>query len=501
MPVLSRNKDYYQIQFEKPDLNALIEETSMPMQLYRLINRLDFKEFHQKYSQVGAPSYPAEDILAVIMLAFSEAIFSSREIEKKCKRDIYYMFITEQRKPDHSTIARFIQKHVKEISTIGAQIIALAQKEKIATFAEIAIDGSKFASASSKKHSMRSDQLERHSKYLQKRMEKTLRKLKETDEKEAKEIEQLEKEQKTLQEKIEKTEKAKKELEERKKLIKDKKDREKHQINIEELDARMMQPISTNGYNAQLAVDTQTGLIAAHEIVVSRSDNNEFVGQHEKTESILGKDENRIYIADSGYISQATFEHIKQNKINAYINDSRERDRKPNVEELLKKNKRLTNYDFTYDKGTNSFTCPNAKALKEEAKGIYECHECGGCKLKMLCCIGKDYKRTTKTYFTQLREEMSEKVNQDKEKMNARKVVERSFGQIKWNLGFRRFSRRGLSGARVELNLLVLSINMVKLLTIFSLFFIIVVNQIQTFLLLEIILLTQPRKSYRAALL
>lgn len=90
MAVLPRTKDHYKIQFEKPDINGLIEETSIPMRLNRLINRLDFKEFHKKYSVVGAPSYPAEDILAVIMLAFSEGIFSSREIEKKCKRDISF---------------------------------------------------------------------------------------------------------------------------------------------------------------------------------------------------------------------------------------------------------------------------------------------------------------------------------------------------------------------------------------------------------------------------
>jgi transposase len=494
MAVLPRNKDNYRIQFEKPDINAFIEEASMPMKLYRLINRLDFKEFHKRYSVVGAPSYPAEDMLAVIMLAFSEGIFSSREIEKKCKRDIYFMFLTEQREPDHSKIARFIKKYEKEIATIGAQIIALAQKEKIATFARIAIDGSKFSSASSKKHSMRSDQLERHGKYLQKRMEKTLTKIKETDKKESKEIERLEKEQRKLQEKIEKTERAKKELEERKKLIKDKNHRECHQINIEEMDARMMQPIATNGYNAQLSVDTQTGLIAAQEIVAARSDNNEFARQHEKTESVLGEDENRIYIADSGYISEATFEYIKQKRVNAYINDSREKENKASVEEFLRKKKRLTNYDFRYDKGTNSFTCPNSKTLKETNKGIYECHECEGCELKMLCCIGKDYKRTTKTKFTELREEMSAKVNQDKEKMNARKAVERSFGHIKWNLGFRRFSRKGISGARVELNLLVLSINMVKIITIFSSFFVKAGNQMKAFMLLQIDILTHPRK-------
>lgn len=485
MPVLPRKKDYYEIQFSKPDINAFIEESSMPMKLYRLINRLDFGEFHKKYSQLGAPSYPAEDMLAIIMMAFSEGIFSSREIEKKCKRDIYYMFITEQRKPDHSTIARFIQKNISEIATIGSQVIALAQKEKVATFSEIAIDGSKFASATSKKHSMRSEQIERYGKYLDKQMEKMLRKLEETDKKETKEIEQLEKEQKKLHKKIEKTERAKKELEERKKLIKNKKDREKHQINIEETEARMMQPIATNGYNAQLSVDTQSGLIVSQSIVVSRSDNNEFAGQHEKTETVLRKDENRKYIADSGYVSQSTYEYIKQNNVDAYINDSREKTRKPSVEELNERNKRLTNYDFTYNKETNIFTCPNSRILKEEKKGIYECRECEGCMLKILCCIGKDYKRITRTNFAELREDMSEKVHRDKEKMNARKAVERSFGQMKWNLGFRRFRRSGISGAQVELDLLALSINMVKIITILSLFFTRVGNRLRVYLSLK----------------
>lgn len=486
MPVLSRTKDNYKLHFEKPDINALVEETSTPMKLYRLINRLDFSEFHKKYSIVGAPSYPAEDMLAIIMLAFSEGIFSSRDVEKKCKRDIYYMFLSEQRNPDHSTIARFIRKNRKEIAMLGAQVIRLAQKEKIATFAEIAIDGSKFASATSKKHSMGSEQLERHGKYLRRRMEKTLTKLKETDKKEAKEIERLEKEERKLQEKIEKTERASKELEGRKKQIDDKKHREHHQINIEEPDARMMQPISTNGYNAQLSVDTETGMIAAQEIVVSRSDNNEFSCQHERTEAVLGENEKRIFIADSGYISEATFEYIKQKGVNAYINDSREKKKRASAEELLKRNKRLTIYDFQYDKKTNSYRCPNEKTLSEINKGIYECAACDDCKIKILCCIGKDYKRITETNFTELRQEMSEKVNRDKEKMNARKAVERSFGQIKWNLGFRRFSRKGISGAQVELSLLTLSINMVKIIAILFSFLTRVGNYISELLLSQI---------------
>ena len=105
--------------------------------------------------------------------------------------------------------------------------------------------------------------------------------------------------------------------------------------------------------------------------------------------------------------------------------------------------------------------------------------------LKKLCCIGNDYKRITRTNFAELREDMSEKVHRDKEKMNARKAVERSSGQMKWNLGFRRFRRRGISGAIVELDLLALSINMVKIITILSLFFTRMGNRLLVYLSLQ----------------
>jgi transposase len=467
MPVLPRNKDKYRLAFEKPDLNYLIDENSLPMRLYGLIGQLDFKEFYDKCSTVGAPSYPPEDMLSVIMLALSEGVYSSREIEKKCKRDIYYMFLTEQRKPDHATIARFIQRFGKEISSLGAQIIKLSREQKIATFDTIAIDGTKIASVSSKKHSMRSEQLDRHLKYLRSRVSKTIVRIQQTDKKERKEIYRLERERKNLELKISNTEKAKKELEKRKEQIKDKEHRENHQINIEEPDARMMQPISTNGYNAQISVDTKSGIIVTHDVVVSRSDNQEFVGQCQKSEAVLGKDENRIYVADSGYISENTFKYLEENKINGYINDSKEKEHPETIEELITKNKRLTPYNFRYDKKQNKIICPNQKYLEEISKDVYECQECENCPLIKLCCPGKrKNKRVTRTNYTCLREEMSEKVKENKEIMRQRKAVERSFAQMKWNLGMTRFGRKGLAGADLELCLMVLSMNMVKIITI-----------------------------------
>lgn len=47
--------------------------------------------------------------------------------------------------------------------------------------------------------------------------------------------------------------------------------------------------------------------------------------------------------------------------------------------------------------------------------------------------------------------------------MNQRKVVERVFGNIKWNLGFKRFSRKGFQGASIEIMIIVLTLNLKKM--------------------------------------
>lgn len=471
MPVLARRKAKIPLPFEKPDLNQLIDENSLPMKLHKLINQLNFKDFYENLSATGAPNYPPEDMMSILMLAFSEGIFSTRKIEERCKRDLYYLFITEQRKPDHSTIARFIQKHKESISKLGVQIVQLAREKKIASFATISIDGSKIASLSSKRHSKRSGGLEAHRRYLEKQIAKVLKKVEVTDKQEAKEIQKLEKEEKWLQKRLEKTKQAQEELARRQNEIQQKELRESHQINIEEPEARMMPIIATNGYNIQLSTDTATGIIAAQSVTIARSDNNEFKPQHKKTEEILGEDRNRTYLGDSGYNSEETLGYVKENNIDAYINDSKEKEKQPGIEELKARGKRLTIYDFVFDKEKNEYICPNRKRLRETETLVYECEQCDGCEVKNLCCRTKEKRRITKTSYTIMREAMSERVRSNKEKMKERKSVERVFGQMKWNLGFRKFHRKGIDGATVELNILAMAINMLKIFNILLCFY------------------------------
>lgn len=472
MPFHKEKKDILELQFEKPNINFLVEEDSEAVKLYNLVKRLDFSEFYKRYSTIGAVAYKPEILFTIYMLSISEGVMSTRAIEKKCKRDVYYIYITEYRKPDHSTIARFLQKFKKEIFGLLPQLVRLAKENKVSSFKSIAIDGSKFQASSSIKHSKKMTDLEREEKLLAREIEKLLHLIQENDKKEARD----ERKTRNLLAQREKLEERRKlladskiELAKRQALIKEKDHRERHQINIEEPDARMMKELNANGYNVQLAVDTKSDLVVNVSVETARSDNYQFGKQHEKAEEILGKDIEREYLADGGYVSTETIDYVDEKNVNAYINDSREIKEIPGVEELVSRGKNLTSEFFRFNKEENEYICPNEKKLKEIKPGIYESEDCEGCMLFHLC--GKTKKRKiTRTEYAKRKEEMREKIKQSPEKMNERKAVERVFGNIKWNLRFRRFRRKDLQGALIEMMMFALAINLKKMAS-FLLFF------------------------------
>ena len=472
MPFFKEQKNILKFQFEKPNVNFLVDEDSEAVRLYNLIKKLDFSEFYKRYSNKGAVAYRPESLFAILVLAILEGILSSRAIEKKCKRDVYFIYFTEYRKPDHSTIARFLKKFRKEIFGLLPQLIRLAKQNKVSSFKTIAIDGSKFQSASSKKHSMRMKRLEKEEKFILRRIEKLLNLLQENDKKENRDekiIKQLKDQKKNLEIRKQKIEESKIELAERQKAIKDKDHRENHQINILEPDARMMNKINSNGYNIQLTVDAESEFIINATVEPDRSDNHQFSKQHQNAESILGEDKQREYLADGGYMSTEAIDYVEDVKVNAYINDSREIRNIPEPDKLLERGKAVISEFFVYSKENNEYTCPDQRQLKEVKPGVYESEDCNGCIIKHLCAKKKEFRRITRTEFTDRKDVMRQKIKQNPEMMNKRKSVERVFGNIKWNLGFNRFTRKDFEGASIEIIMIALALNLKKIgYTLFS---------------------------------
>jgi len=455
-------------------LSEFVEENSKSRYIADLIKELDLKELHSRYSSQGGEAYDPAIMLGILFLGYSEGITSSRKLERACKKDMEFIFISANLRPDHSSISRFRKNHIDILGKYFIEIVKIGKERGIGEFKEIAIDGTKMQANCSKRKSYRERRLDRYIAGLERDIEEYLKESEESDEKErqekTEEIERSEKKRSLINERREELIKRKAELKA--------KDRENHQINIVEPDAKMMIHNGGKGmpsYNAQIAVDTKSGIIVSNEVVQERNDEKQFTRQYENTERNLGEDKNRKYIADSGYNSFNETRNVIEREIDAYIGDRRNKER---LKEEEAKDKVFTKEDFLYNKETDSYKCPNDKILHYNNGTVtergdirrYKTTECEGCKYINKChTVKSEYgKRKVisrdkrEDYSDIMREKMSGKVGEEMMKLRAQ-TVEPVFGNIKSNLGFRRFSMRGLNNVRGEFNLMCIAHNINKL--------------------------------------
>ena len=90
-------------------LEGLIPEDESVRLLSHELEELNYTLLYQAYSAKGRnPAVDPKTMFKILTYAYSQNIYSSRDIEKACRRDINFMWLLAgQKAPDHSTIARF----------------------------------------------------------------------------------------------------------------------------------------------------------------------------------------------------------------------------------------------------------------------------------------------------------------------------------------------------------------------------------------------------------
>ncbi|KJZ94427.1 hypothetical protein ClosIBUN62F_CONTIG29g01014, partial [Clostridium sp. IBUN62F] len=70
---------------------------------------LDYSELNRTYSTIGRnPALLPKTMFAIIVYGYMEGIYSSRALEKACKRDINFKWLLQgQLPPGHNSIDRF----------------------------------------------------------------------------------------------------------------------------------------------------------------------------------------------------------------------------------------------------------------------------------------------------------------------------------------------------------------------------------------------------------
>ena len=507
----------YNYQFKLPfEMEVLIPDDDPVRLLNAFVEELELADLYQSYGKIKSSQVTPRQMFKIVIYAAMNRIYSCRDIETACKRDINFMYLLEGKPaPDHATIARFLSLHFsqcskKTLAEVTEMLYNLGEISGIHIF----IDGTKIESAANRYTFVWKKAVTKHQKRLCQKiavfveeceilyglrfifngkkfglrtLKKIRKKLYQIKEEEGivfvhgigKRKTQIQKSIETLEEYLEK-------LKEYTKKIHRCGDRNSYsKTDPDATFMRMKEDHMRNGqlkpaYNLQHGVDSE--YITWLDVTQRPTDTRTLIPFLKDMEENLTF-HYRDIVADAGYESEENYLFLEENGQNAYI--------KPNNYEQSKKRKykndigRMEN--MTYEEDTDRYICFHGKELpwkydrkEKTATGyqritsVYECADCKGCPFKTKCIKGNHSKtpmedRVKRLYVSKT---MKEKRSEDLERitseygtrlrMNRSVQAEGSFADVKADMAFRRYSYRGMENVTAQSVILAIAHNINK---------------------------------------
>ena len=117
-----------------------------------LLDRVELSAFEARYrnEQGGASAYHLRVLLKIVLLAYSRGVVQSRQIEGLCRRDVQFMAVSGDTRPQFSTIAGFVARSAEQIAVLFTDVLLVCSLQALIGREMFAIDGVKLPSNASK---------------------------------------------------------------------------------------------------------------------------------------------------------------------------------------------------------------------------------------------------------------------------------------------------------------------------------------------------------------
>ena len=137
--------DREQVLLMPPSLQDWLPQNHLAWFVLDAVEEMDLTGFYAEYrgDGVGRPAHDPAVMVALFLYAYARGQRSSRRIEQACVEDIAYRVITANRAPDHTTIARFRQRHQDAIAGLFSDVLRLCADAGLAGVGLVAVDGTK----------------------------------------------------------------------------------------------------------------------------------------------------------------------------------------------------------------------------------------------------------------------------------------------------------------------------------------------------------------------
>ena len=95
------------------DIDILIPSDDSVRLLSQFVDRMFLGDLYRTYCRAEKEGIPTpHQMVKILVYAYMNRIYSSREMEEACRRDINFMWLLDGKKaPDHTTLSRFRTLH------------------------------------------------------------------------------------------------------------------------------------------------------------------------------------------------------------------------------------------------------------------------------------------------------------------------------------------------------------------------------------------------------
>lgn len=514
----------HQVHLLPPSYDDLIEPEHLVRVVSAAIDKLDLRPLLARYKGGGTSSYHPQMLLKVLVYAYTQKIYSSRKIAKALRENIHFMWISGEQRPDFRTINDFRGSRMKGmIDEVFAEVLEYlleAGKVKLETYF---VDGTKIEADANKHKVVWAKRKNTYQKRVRQQIDELLKQIEAENEAEQAEYgekdleergggeggseidsEKLRERIERLNQRLRERQQPKKETQTVRKALKKLEEDclprlEKYEQQTETLagrssyaktdpDASCMRMKEDRGaekpwpkpaYNVQIGTEGQ--FITGFSVHNRAGDTPCLIPHLEQVrKNTGGRLPNRV-VADAAYGSEENYAYLEQQdaenflKYNTFYQDTHHY-RKADV---LRAHQFRAEH-FAYDPETDTFICPADKRLHFQCtaryttdngylsdRRNYECFDCADCPLRSQCTKAKgnrnirisfrllEYRRQARANLTSI-EGQRLRVQRSTE-------VETVFGDVKYNMGFRRFHLRGLEKVKTEWGLVSIAHNLRKL--------------------------------------
>jgi len=472
-----------------------------------VLDEVDWSAWEQAYAGWGQPPIHPRYLAGAILFGLLHKVRSTRELEEAACKHVDFIWLLEGFTPDHSTVAKFRQRHGEAIKALHAQVAKALVSRREQALLQLILDGSRLRADSDRHGARTAETIETIIRELARR----LAALKDDDAQAAQETDDLEclaraEDQRgalaQLEQEIAQLEKQRLKYEKALGIARERDARaQKHngqkakpvRVPVTDPESQVL-PNKEGGYAPNytpvVAVEPQTGAIV-HADVVSGSDEAGAVLPALRAAEALTGEKPEAVVADANFASGEALRALDDAHVAAYMPTRstsppdnpalRCNPATPVAEQdrprLPKRGGQFARTAFVYDPQADAYRCPMGHALTPYKHGknkhgvrctYYRGRACPDCPLAADCVKGKGPLRSiARDEYESLREAAAQRMaTAEGAAIYKRRapVVEGALGIIKSCLAIRRFLLRGLANVRIEWTWICTAYNLKKLL-------------------------------------